>query len=275
MTNYLLAGMKGRGSEICKVVSSRAALIGRTDLSDTRSYVSSYKLDDGEWFHLDEFSTRPFSNVLTSAAVSTTDLNQITAPKFDKIKYFCFLQGNFRIFQKAFPAQFIQRKWLTISDEPVLKTGEKIVILNDFVDAVYDQQLDRLYFKDVSRIKPIFKNIETIYREATQAEVNAFLQQDFISLTNGYGSQAVKTPNRKRIAMAMDTLNGFDPDDRTQIFSYIQQYCTDIPVINNTSFQIGDEEQLKKILWGIEERYYTTPLGNERRLANSVIAIEV
>jgi hypothetical protein len=30
------------------------------------------------------------------------------------------------------------------------------------------------------------------------------------------------------------------------------------------------EEELKKLLYGIEQRYYTTRQGGERRLANSI-----
>lgn len=273
MTSYLVAGVGGRRGEICKIISSRAALIGRPDLADTRAYVPTYKLDDGEWFHLNEFSRTAFSNALTSGPVNTTDFNQISAGKFNDIKYFCFVQGGFRIFQKAFPSQFIQRNWLTISDEPELKSGQKIVILNDVIDAVYDQQNDRLYFKEIARIKTIFKGIDVLYREATQVEVNEFLQQDFISLTNGYGGQNVKIPNRKLIALAMDTLENFTHQDRATIFEYIKGYCEGIPVINDSTFQIGDEAQLRSVLLGIEQRYYTTPLGNEKRLANSVISI--
>jgi len=57
-----------------------------------------------------------------------------------------------------------------------------------------------------------------------------------------------------------------------QIFQYIQSYCEDVPVDGDT-FLVRTEEHLKKILYGIEQRYYTTPLGNEKRLANSILKL--
>ena len=36
---------------------------------------------------------------------------------------------------------------------------------------------------------------------------------------------------------------------------------------------IGSEENLKQLMYGIEQRYYTTPIGNEKRLANSITTI--
>ena len=35
------------------------------------------------------------------------------------------------------------------------------------------------------------------------------------------------------------------------------------------------EDDLKYLLWGIEQRYYTTPVTNENRVANSVSVIVV
>jgi hypothetical protein len=42
---------------------------------------------------------------------------------------------------------------------------------------------------------------------------------------------------------------------------------------NDESFSISNEEDLKKLLYGIEQRYYTTKVGNEKRLANSITTV--
>lgn len=75
---------------------------------------------------------------------------------------------------------------------------------------------------------------------------------------------SVKIPNRKRIARVTDTLNRFNPQEKTDIFTYIQDYCT-VPY-QSDKFGIQTEEDLKLILWGIEQRFYTTKLGNEKEL---------
>ena len=45
-------------------------------------------------------------------------------------------------------------------------------------------------------------------------------------------------------------------------------------MITKQNFTIESENDLKSLLYGIEQRYYTTLLGNEKRLANSVTTIE-
>jgi len=41
--------------------------------------------------------------------------------------------------------------------------------------------------------------------------------------------------------------------------------------VSENSFEVGSENELKMLLYGIEQRFYTTPVGGEKRLANSVI----
>lgn len=74
--------------------------------------------------------------------------------------------------------------------------------------------------------------------------------------------------------MALETLSKFDTKEKKQIFKYISKYCNNLEVDEkNKSFSIGSEEELKELIYGIEQRYYTTEIGNEKRLANSIIKI--
>ena len=43
--------------------------------------------------------------------------------------------------------------------------------------------------------------------------------------------------------------------------------------VSENSFEVGSENELKMLLYGIEQRFYTTPVGGEKRLANSVITL--
>lgn len=171
-------------------------------------------------------------------------------------------------------ARLLNKKWFEISGAPRLEINKPIIILNSYVDAAYSINDDILYFKNIATIKSMFKGIEELYREATQAEVDDFLNHNFISLAETFTSDNVKTFNRKRIAIAIDILNQFTEDDERQIFQYIRSYCEDVPV-NGEAFLVSTENHLKKILYGIEQRYYTTPLGNEKRLANSTLTLSV
>lgn len=270
--NYLLAKIKGQDAEFLKVMSYERDIFDMPDLSDNQVYLPSYKLEDGEWYKLDNFLSRGYENSLIGITFNSTDYNQITKKQYSKINYLCSKQGEFFLFQKMFSPSLLNKKWFQISDAPTLEIDKPIIILNSFADAVYDLNGDNLYFRNIARIKSMFRGIEELYREATQAEVDAFLKHDFISLEETFTSNNVKTANRKRIAMAIDTLNQFTEDDKKRIFQYIRSYCEDVPIDADT-FLVSREEHLKKILYGIEQRYYTTPLGNEKRLANSILKL--
>ena len=79
--------------------------------------------------------------------------------------------------------------------------------------------------------------------------------------------------NRKRIALALETLKGFKQEEKKKVFSYVAQYCPNLS-FSNGSFSISSEEELKLLCFGIEQRFFTTPVGGEKRLANSIIRIE-
>jgi len=275
--NYLLAEIKDRKAGLLKVMSDERGLFDMPDLSDSQVYSPAYKLEDGEWYKLDDFSSRGYRNNLIGSTLDnktfdSTAYNQITKRQYSKINYLCSKQGYYFLFQKMSSTRLVYKKWFHISGEPTLEIGKPIIILNGSVDAVYDINGDSLYFKNIARIKSMFRGIEELYREATQDEVDAFLDHGFISLEETFTSDNVKTANRKRVAMAIDILSQFTEDDEKQIFQYIHSYCEDVP-FNDETFLISTENHLKKILYGIEQRYYTTPLGNEKRLANSILTL--
>ena len=56
-------------------------------------------------------------------------------------------------------------------------------------------------------------------------------------------------------------------------YLYIAEYCPDLKR-EDSAFSVGNEEELKLLTWGIQQRFYTTPVGNERRIASAVITME-
>ena len=169
----------------------------------------------------------------------------------------------------------MMKKRITLGDTIRLDQGEKSIVINSTPDAIYVKDDDILYFKKLSTISPIFKGIDELYREATEEETKEFLQNDFIELEDSYGVEKVKKSNRKRIAMAMDTLSSFTPKDKQKILKYTHEYYPALKYDEKKKvFTIGSEEEMKYLLWGIEQRYYTTPVTNERRVANSIMQLE-
>lgn len=271
---HLIAFAGARSGGLHKVLSTTDEIFAQQDLTNRVPYSPSTNLDDDEWFYIEQFLEKGYENDFVSkpSPINTTTLNQLPVEKFEKIKYLCCEESTKKYFQKLLPSQLISKKWFSVSDAPVLENNKKIISFSNTPDAIYDSASNELYFRDIAKVKAIFKGIEELYREATQEEVTEFLQQDFIELTQGYDVASVKVPNRKRIAIAVDRIADYTAEQKQEIFDYIHEYCPNV-TFNDGKFSISSEDDLKYVLFGIDERYYTTKLGNEKRLANSVISM--
>jgi hypothetical protein len=267
--NHLLAKIKGRGQDFYKVMSESDVFFDLPDLSDAHNYSPAHLLNENEWHKLNQFSTLGFTNSLIATTFNTTNYNQLPQNKYLEVEYFCSKQGDYLLFQKIKANQIFRKRLIDISAEPRLETNKSIIVLNEHVDAVYNVIADILYFEKVAPLKVMFNGIEKIYRDATDQEVTTFLSNNFITLQNGYSALDVKTANRKRIAQSIDILSRYSQGALQNIFSYIQSYCPQLQTSNN-QFIINNEKDLKMVLYGIDERFYTTTVGMNKRLANSV-----
>lgn len=279
--NYLLAEIKERGRALktYKIFSDEEVYTLPTDLDNPKCYNSDYKLEDDEWFCISNFSETDYCIGLLKRDFSPAEYNQISKVQLRHIKFLCSYQVHngegYYFFQKVSNSSIIEKTWFRLSDEPVLEKDVPILIINSVSDAIYQKSNDKLYFKKLTSISGIFKGVSELYKEATKEETEEFLSRDFIKLVEEYNAEKVGATNRKRIALAMDTLSSFTKPQKTQIFSYIKDYCPNLPFdIDDSNFSIANEEDLKHLLWGIEQRYYTTPIGQEKRIANSVSKVQ-
>lgn len=271
--NHLLAKTKGRNGNFFKVISNRQIFDMPDDLNNAVEYNSDYKLEDDEWFAVTEFSEKEYCIDFLTTRFISTDYNQLARAEYTNVEYLVAYQTGVYCFQKLSSSQIIRKKYFSISDQPDL-VDSPIIVINQVPDAIYVKDDDTLYFKRLPAITSIFKGIYELYKEATQEETEEFLQNDFINLDESFTADSVKKANRKRIAMAQATLQTFNRRQKRQIFSYIREYCADLEFDeNDENFSISNEEDLKKLLYGIEQRYYTTKIGNEKRLANSITTV--
>lgn len=156
-----------------------------------------------------------------------------------------------------------------------METSKQRLCINSLPDAIYQTEEDTLIFKNLATISSVFRGIDILYKEATKEEVENFLGEEFIELSDGFNVDKVSKPNRKRVALAMDTLASLPPEDKDQMLSYIHSYCEHKLEFDqaNSKFEVKTDEELKYLLYGIEQRFYTTHLGQEKRLANSVVTL--
>ena len=130
-----------------------------------------------------------------------------------------------------------------------------------------------MYFRKLFSITKIFNGINEIYREATDTEVQTFLAEKAFCLADGFSADKVKIPNRKKSALVQDTFLKMSKQQKKEMFDYIKEYYPTLKLSNGKA-QISNEEDLKNILYGLEERFYTTLISREKRIANSITTAE-
>ena len=77
-------------------------------------------------------------------------------------------------------------------------------MIKEGADCYYKKDADKLYFKSLNTITSIFDGINVLYREATNQEVEEFLEMDMINVAAGFSKDDVKTANRRRIKEATE-----------------------------------------------------------------------
>ena len=275
MNNICVKLSQRENKKYRKMLSSEETIFPEFDpeTASTSPYTPGAMLQDDDWFCITNARSKDYSIDLLSETFSTVDMDSLTRAEFDKIDYLFVVDDRFIYFQNVSKSKLVSQKRIVHFGEGfTYKTNCAEIVIRDLPDAIYDKMADNLYFRRLESITGIFRGIDMLYREATQEETDTFLASDFISLKDDYSGSKVKTANRKRIALAAKTLSELGETDRKNIFAYIGEYCPDLKVAEN-AFEVGSENELKMLLYGIEQRFYTTPVGGEKRLANSVITL--
>jgi len=205
--DHILAHIKTRAKKrIFKLVSDQSLFDAVTvDVTACVPYNPDHNLDEDAWFKIEGFSNKAFCIDLLKKVYDPKDYDDLTKENFSKIAYLFAVQGEDFYFQKITPSLFVKRKTLVFGETAELEKSQTRLVINTLPDAVYFKGSDTLVFRNLATISSIFKGIDELYKEATKEEVEQFLDESFIELSNDYGVEKVSTPNRKRIGLAMET----------------------------------------------------------------------
>lgn len=238
-------------------------------------YNPDHNLDEGAWFKIDDFSKKDYCLNFLKVNFDSKNYMDLEKKQFLDITYIFSQQGDDFYFQKISPSLFLSKKSIVFGDVAELEINPNRLVVNAIPDAIYFKNIDVLVFRNLAVISGIFKGIDTLFKEATNDEVVEFLGQNFLALDAGYSLDLVSKPNRKRIALAMETLEKMSDADKNGMVVYVNDYCGHVLKfdVNLLKFNIAKDDELKLLLYGIEQRFYTTVFGKEKRLANSVQAI--
>ena len=261
-----------------KVVSTDKEVCGKINslVSDCIEYDPNTRLESGEqWYKITCFSEKEFyDKELDRIEESSAAYPLLERNEWEQLNYLFWISEQHIYFQRIRNSMFIRKKKIClIGNSFVYVDNKEELALNDKPDAIYDKVNDILYFQKLQSLTQIFCGIDILYKEATNEETAAFLQESFIILKDGFDAEKVKSLNRKKIAMLKETLANLSDVKKAQTMAYIASYKPDLNYHDN-AFEIASDEDLKYLLYGLQERFYTTPIGNKKRIANSIIPIE-
>ena len=271
--DFLFVKTKGRAGTFRKVVSNETVYDDIPAFDDNRPYNDELKLHENQWFVLTNFSGKDYAPDLVKNAFNAAAWSQIDRADYEKIDYIVSVQdnGNKLMFQNVTTSLVYKRqRLLSMDDQPTLLNKDHLLVIHKNADAYYLRDTDSLYFQRLSAITGIFPGINELYKEATDDEVDSALQLGMLNVAPDFTKEKVKTANRRKIKEALDMYNNYTAQQKAQLPQYLQKYCPGLSFDSATQkFGITDEKTLTQLLNGLCQRYYTTEISNEKKVALS------
>lgn len=228
-------------------------------------------IEDHQFFEIENYRFAPFCPDFLTRDIVQIELNQITSEEIPNLSYLVLNQGDYCFFQTISSSHFLnQTSWFSLRNFEV-SSGNSVIIVNSKPEIVVNIATNSLYFKKLPNTNKVFVGIDQLYRAATDDEVRTLLEDPLLQLANGMDSNRVSIPNRKRIAQVIEEFQIMTAQDRGSIIASLQEY-TQLQ-FENGSVIINSDKDLKLFIYGLEERYYTSALRQQKRIANSIIPI--
>lgn len=269
--DFLFVKTKGRQGTFRKVLSNQTVYSDISEFDDKRPYNDELNLRDGQWFVLEQFSQKDYAPALVTEVFNSAVWSQISRADYDKIDYIVSVQndGNLLIFQNVTTRLIYKRQsLLNLDEQPSLINKDYTLVINTNADAYYVRDIDSLFFKRLSNITSIFPGINELYNEATDAEVDSLFRLSMLHVNPNFTRDKVKTANRRKIKEALDMYNNYTAEQKIQLPTYLQKYCADLIYDEQEGkFEISTEKTLSLLLNGLCQRYYTTEISNEKKVA--------
>ena len=241
------------------------------DVSNSREFQTDYTLDENEWFYL-KLNPADEECMIQNYIVDSTNANYIRKEDFKNLKVLYLIEKNDNftkiIFNRLYPKLYIKSKSLiSLGDDGVkIKLQNNSIEFNHSVDAYWCGKEKRVYFKDFTKVKPIFKGIEKFYRVASEQEIDNFFQSPFFTTDEQFKKEKIGKKSLRNIALIMDDEN-IDLSDEEAKKKYIE-YAHSFPInisFEEDKFKISTNKELANVLNVLQENYFESYITKEKR----------
>lgn len=232
-------------------------------------------LEQDEWFFvlLNETKKNEMIKEYFECVDNSVELNKITKDNYQNIESCYLIDDNKIIFTKITKGYLVRdTKFLYFSNLWAEVHEQKDSIsFSWIVDAYYDW-VDKIYFKNYSKVKSLFKWFEDYYKQATNEQKDEFLNNDFFISDKDISDIKVWDRNLRKIAYLIEEkkIDLSDKKLRDKYLDYAKEYWElDIRITTDWKLEFDTNKDITNILNLLEEHFYTTPITWEKREINS------
>lgn len=255
-------------SDLGDMSDSALARFQKPALTSVIDFEPGRSLHDDEWFKigLDDSQVESMIKPYLINAKSTVDNRTINAEDYLKVVALYKTNGETLLLTKITPGLRVESKtFIGLNDHPELTSYQSAIEFTGQVHAYYEDS--SLYFRDYSRISTLFEGIEVFYRDATSAEKEVFLSQDFFDVQS-MSADDIGMRDSRKIALIRDDprIDLNDEEFQKKVLAYAAEF---VPVIvsEDGKLKIIDKKTLHDTLSVLTERYYKSELFGDKREA--------
>lgn len=246
-------------------------------LDDAVSYDPNNTEAD-QWFKIEHFDEKDGFIPMLATDFDVAELHSLTREQFNshRIDFIAYYHEHRYYIQKFTKGNFLKKKWFAWDGEAVsYKEEDGLIYVNPMPNCIYDNQSKCIYFMDISKAYSLFGGLKLDYKAATDAETTQMLQSDIIQTEGGFDTAAVGVSNRKRITSILAKYNQYEPDKKNTLRQYIKDKVGgNLRFDEGTQkFIVGNDSQLRLLLYGIQQRFYQPPLENEVQVATATTSL--
>ena len=173
-------------------------------------------------------------------------------------------------FKRIFNKNFIVKKTMIFFDSKLKMCDKLLIINNEEIDAIYDINEKKLYFKIFKKIAPIFDGIEKFYREATKNDWDNFKNNSILDCSN------LKQTNSKIVLKkiaAIEDGNMLKNITTEDLYNKIKDIDSNLNLLKfnleKNKIIIENNKDISVLYDILNDRYYRGPINNKAMYANS------